>query len=111
MKNLKQASKVVPKSWFREILFPVTLFVVVLVSAGSSALYFNHISNMQSIELLRQSVRRAVVQCYSIEGKYPEEIDYLEENYGLDYNHDKYFVDYEVFGANVMPNIEVYERK
>ena len=46
MKNLKQASKVVPKSWFREIIFPVTLFVVVLVSAGSAALYFNHISNI-----------------------------------------------------------------
>ena len=66
---------------------------------------------MQSIELLRQSVRKAVVQCYAIEGAYPPDIDYLEKEYSLEYNHDKYYIDYEVFASNVMPNVEVYERE
>lgn len=111
MKNFKQVSKIGPSNWKSEILFPAALFIVVMVVAGAASMYFDHTSDMQSIDLLRQSARRAVVQCYAVEGVYPEKITYLEDNYGLQYNHDKYFIDYEVFGSNVMPNVEVYEKK
>lgn len=111
MKNLKQAANVGEKSWKGEILFPLLLFVFVVMAAVATGRYFDYTSNMQSIDLLRQSARRAVVQCYAIEGIYPENMEYLEKHYGLDYNHEKYFIDYEVFASNVMPNVEVYERK
>ena len=86
-------------------------FVLVIVTALVAGNYINYMTNMQSIELLRQSVRKAVVQCYAIEGAYPPDIDYLEKEYSLEYNHDKYYIDYEVFASNVMPNVEVYERE
>lgn len=111
MKNLKQAANVAKRSWNMEILFPLFLFVFVAVAAVAAGKYFDYTSNMQSIDLLRQSARRAVVQCYAIEGTYPDSVEYLEKRYGLDYNHDKYFIDYEVFASNVMPNVEVYEKK
>ncbi len=111
MKNLKQVAYPVEKSWKREILFPVILFLVVLIAAGMAGRYFDHTTTQQSIDLLRQSARKAMVQCYAIEGSYPSDIAYLEDNYGLEYNHEKYFIDYEVFGSNVMPNLEVYEKK
>ena len=93
LKNLKEVAHKTEKGWKRQILFPIVSFV------------------MQSIELLRQSVRKAVVQCYAIEGAYPPDIDYLEKEYSLEYNHDKYYIDYEVFASNVMPNVDVYERE
>lgn len=111
MKNLKQVAYPVEKSWKRELLFPAILFLVVLIAAGMAGRYFDHTTNQQSIDLLRQSARKAMVQCYAIEGSYPSDIAYLEDNYGLEYNHEKYFIDYEVFGSNVMPNLEVYEKK
>ena len=108
MKNLKKEKS---GSWKQGILFPCCIFVIVLVAGVLGGLYFAHMSNMQNIDLLRQSVRKAVVQCYAIEGAYPPNVEYIEKNYGIKYNQEKYFIDYEIFASNVMPNIEVYEKK
>lgn len=108
MKNLKKEKS---GSWKQGILFPCSIFFVVLVAGIVGGLYFEHMSNMQNIDLLRQSIRKAVVQCYAIEGAYPPDVEYIEENYGLEYNQEKYFIDYEIFASNVMPNIEVYEKQ
>lgn len=97
--------------WKEEFLFPVIVFLVVISVLLAGGFYFEYMSNMQNIDLLRQSARKAVVQCYSIEGEYPQNMEYLEKNYGLEYNHDKYFIDYELFASNVMPNIDVFERE
>lgn len=111
MKNLKMATgeRETRQRW--QILFSIMTFVVMIGAVVGITLYFEQFSRMQSIDLLRQSARKAVVECYAIEGSYPQDIEYLEENYGLDYNHDKYFIDYEVFASNVMPNLDVFEKK
>lgn len=111
MKNLKSAVSQPERGWKRAFVFPVSIFVLTLVLAGMATSYFQRASNLQSVDLLRQSARRAVVQCYAIEGSYPADVTYLEENYGLHYNHEKYFIDYQIFASNVMPDVEVYEKK
>lgn len=108
MKNLKKKNS---SGWKRELLFPAILFVVVSGVGIAAGIYFDYMSNMQNINLLRQSARKAVVQCYAIEGAYPPDVEYLEENYGLEYNHEKYFIDYEIFASNIMPNVDVFERE
>lgn len=108
MKSLKSNKSV---SWKREFLFPILVFFMVISIFVCGGFYFDYMSNMQNIDLLRQSARKAVVQCYTIEGEYPRDIEYLEKNYGLEYNHEKYFIDYEIFASNIMPNIDVFERE
>lgn len=108
MKSLKSNKSV---SWKREFLFPILVFFMVISIFVCGGFYFDYMSNMQNIDLLRQSARKAVVQCYTIEGEYPQDIEYLEKNYGLEYNHEKYFIDYEIFASNIMPNIDVFERE
>ena len=56
---------------------------------------------------LEDSVRKAAVQCYALEGQYPADINYLREHYGLHYDEDKYVVHYISEGANLMPDITV----
>jgi hypothetical protein len=56
---------------------------------------------------LENSIVRSVVHCYAVEGRYPESLSYLEDHYGITYNHDKFMVDYEVFASNLMPQITV----
>lgn len=92
-------------------MFPTILFMVVAGVGVSAGIYFDYMSNMQNINLLRQAARKAVVQCYAIEGAYPPDVVYLEEHYGLEYNHEKYFIDYEIFASNIMPNVDVFERE
>lgn len=56
---------------------------------------------------LKEAVRKAAVQCYAIEGRYPSSVNYLEENYGLQVNREHYEVFYEGFASNIMPEITV----
>lgn len=62
----------------------------------------------ESLNILCEAIRRSAVQCYAIEGFYPPNIEFLEDNYGLMVDHDKYVVSYSVFASNIMPDIEVY---
>jgi len=60
---------------------------------------------------LEESIRRAAVTCYAVEGIYPPDLAYLQEHYGIQVNEDHYYVFYEVFGSNMMPDITVLERE
>ena len=60
---------------------------------------------------IRNAVRESALQCYVVEGVYPENIEYLQENYGLRINTKAYIVAYEAFAENQMPQIKVVKRK
>lgn len=64
----------------------------------------------QAASALKESVIQAAVQCYAVEGVYPESVDYLEQNYGLYINHKRYIVSYSAFASNVMPDVQVLEK-
>lgn len=76
--------------------------------------FYNSVGNVQlaneaeRFEILSDAIKHSAVQCYAIEGFYPPNIDYLEQNYGLVVDHDKYVVSYSIFASNIMPDIEVY---
>ena len=59
---------------------------------------------------LQNSIQRASVQCYAIEGRYPASVDYLVKNYGIQIDEKKYAVFYEGFASNLMPDITVSVR-
>ena len=65
-------------------------------------------SYQEDLERVESSLRRGIVECYSVEGKYPESIEYLEQNYGIYVNKDQYLIHYEYMGANLYPDFMVY---
>lgn len=88
-------------------LFTLAALVVMIVVA---VLIFgkmgNETENTQA-ELVRRSVRRALTTCYATEGAYPMSLDYLKQNYDLTYNEERFYVFYDAFASNVMPEIRV----
>lgn len=58
-------------------------------------------------EVTYNAVRRAVVSCYALEGFYPASVAYLEENYGVKIDRNKFVVEYETIGSNIMPAFQV----
>ena len=64
----------------------------------------------EGLEVLSQAIMKSAVQCYTLEGFYPPNIQYLEDNYGLLVNHDKYFISYRVFASNIMPEVDVFPK-
>ena len=61
----------------------------------------------EGLELLRDAINRAVVSCYAIEGRYPADMEYLIENYGIQVDLERYTVFYEVFADNIRPQVRV----
>lgn len=58
---------------------------------------------------LEQALRRGCVACYSAEGIYPPDVDYLKEHYGVQVDEEQYLVSYTAFADNLMPDIVVLE--
>ena len=64
----------------------------------------------QGANSIRQTILNAAMQCAAIEGSFPTNLSYLEDNYDLRINHQDYVVIYEVLGSNVLPSIVVVPR-
>ncbi len=60
---------------------------------------------------LETALRRSAVACYAAEGRYPQDVAYLEEHYGIRINRSRYIVFYEVYAENLMPQITVLQRE
>ena len=76
---------------------------------AAAVLNFSGRTGAREEETLRKAVARASVQCYAIEGRYPPSVEYLEENYGIQVDRERYSVFYSGFASNVMPDITVVE--
>ena len=61
-------------------------------------------------ESLENALIRNITYCYAVEGSYPESLDYLKEHYGLIYDENRFFVDYQVIGANILPDVTIIEK-
>ena len=82
-------------------------FIAVLLVCVNGILFFAGRAGSEGAETLRNGIRRASVQCYAIEGRYPPSIEYLEENYGIQIDRERYNVFYNGFASNIMPEITV----
>lgn len=62
-------------------------------------------------ESLEKAIWRGVTQYYALEGRYPQSLDELVKSCGIQYDRKTYFVDYQIAGANILPDITVIERQ
>ena len=93
-----------------KVLIPVLFFTLITISVVVGLKDVSASSGSESIRLMEQNLRRATVQCYAIEGRYPPSLEYLAENYGVILNAEKYIYHYRVMGMNLMPDIAVFSQ-
>ncbi len=92
-------------------LLSVLLFAAVAVWFVISAGNADSAAGEKRTETVYNSVMNGALLCYSIEGEYPSDLEYLEKHYGVRINGDKYIVDYSYFGANIRPTVTVIEKE
>lgn len=88
-------------------------FLSIVLFVGIAVLFFlavdatgkSSISKQQ--ESLETALSRDIVQCYAIEGRYPPDLEYLEQHYGLTYDKKTFFVDYIPVASNLYPDVTV----
>lgn len=83
------------------VLFCAFIFGISLIS--------NETTEKQS-ESLELAISRSIAHCYAAHGFYPESLDYIIDNYGISYDSDKYFIDYNVIGENMFPDVTIIHK-
>lgn len=94
-----------PRIRFTYLIGPIVLIIFVL----SLSFLGNSTINRQK-ESLEIALNRDIIHCYAVEGFYPPSLAYIEEHYGLTYNHDLFFVDYQPIGSNIRPDVTILIR-
>ncbi len=95
------------KNYLAGVLLKIILTAFVLLCFYYGTLRAGEANREEYAARLADSVRKAAVQCYALEGQYPADIDYLRNHYGLRFDEDKFVVHYSGAGANLMPDITV----
>ena len=92
---------------------PLLPFVLLIILILVFAFFTNTITTSNksgNYMVLENALDRSITQCYALEGSYPPSLSYLVENYGLTYNAEQYFIDYQYIASNLRPDVTIIER-
>lgn len=95
---------------YRKFIISVCVFLLIVL------LFYQGIESLSSGAVRRQkeslenALNRSITYCYAVEGSYPESLEYLKEHYGITYDEDRFFVDYKIVGANILPDVTIIEK-
>lgn len=92
----------------------IALYVLLLLVIAFLFLYgffsISRTAQEEQLQSVERAIQKSLVNCYAIEGAYPDSLSYLEEHYGLIIDHSKYVVEYSSFGSNITPSVYVVSR-
>ncbi|NYB73836.1 hypothetical protein HZF24_06750 [Sedimentibacter hydroxybenzoicus DSM 7310] len=86
----------------------ITFILLFLLFLYMSVKNVNIRRDNEKTHILEDAIIRSAVQAYAIEGFYPPDIEYMENNYGLIVDHEKYVISYNIFASNIMPEVEIF---
>lgn len=86
------------------VVIAVILVILVYIGIGN----FGSAHEQRQLEIARDAVVRAAVQCYALESRFPSSLQYLVDNYGLTIDETKYIYYYRAEGSNFIPRIEIF---
>lgn len=94
---------------FRNLIYalPVLLFIIIGVFFWSGVSSVSETTLAKQKESLETALNRSISQCYAVEGVYPPTLSYLEEHYGLTYDKELFYVDYQPISSNIFPEVTI----
>ena len=108
--NRREQAKEKRRTIIRYLIFAAAAVIVVAVIAFVMFRSSADDNNEESIQAIKDTILEKSLQCYVIEGAYPESLSYLEENYALVVNKDDYYIVYRSEGENLMPQVTVVRK-
>lgn len=95
---------------FRKFHLSIIAFIVLIVIALNGLQDISDKTSDSQRESLESALERSIAHCYALEGTYPPSLDYIKEHYGLIYDENRFFVDYQSIGSNIMPDVTIIEK-
>ena len=99
--------KVEKNSMWKGAVLTVLVFGLMIGVLMYGASTVNNASESEKMAELEDSVRRAAILCYAVEGRYPDSAQELRQHYGLSYDENKYIVQLDSFASNLLPDIRI----
>lgn len=96
--------------FIRNMLLSLLLFFVLLTAFYRGVSSLSAVSAREQEATLRSAITEGAVHCYAVRGYYPQNLDTLIEDYGITYDREEFFVDYQPQGENIMPEITVIRK-
>lgn len=93
--------------FLKKLLLPLSLLAVIILVTIISVKSVQDTRRLENAEIIETGVRRAAMECYATEGFFPEDIDYLIENYHLYTDKEHCIIHYSAISSNIMPEIKV----
>lgn len=92
------------------VLLSVVAFIILFILFYNGIGSVSETNRMKQKESLETALNRSIIQCYAVEGAYPPSLSYIKEHYGLIYDENLFFVDYQPIGSNIMPDVTIIMR-
>ena len=92
---------------FISMLVCLAIIAAVALTAVISVQDFGSRYEDRKLNEVRDTVLSYIAQCYALEGEYPPDLQYLEDNYGLIMDKNRYIYHYEKFASNIFPDVKV----
>lgn len=89
------------------ISFPILLFPILFLVFWLMLHSISQSTIERQKESLENAIQRDIIHCYALEGYYPPSLSYLEDHYGLTYDKNLFFVDYQPIGSNMRPDVTI----
>jgi len=92
----------------------ISIIVSVLIIAAIAVVVFVGVSDYAGgyqdtkTAQIEETVMGSVAQCYALEGAYPPDLNYLQQNYGLQLDTQTYTYHYDKFASNILPSVRVF---
>ena len=106
---MKRFSHEKSRHWIKHCL-SVVLFLALIFAFLAGLSGVSEESAKQRSKNLEMAISRGIAHCYATEGHYPESLEYLKTHYNISYNTEEFFVDYQVLGENIFPDVTIIEK-
>lgn len=93
----------------KHLSFYGTAAIVLLSFLCSITMVANSNHDRQK-EYLESALRKDIMYCYATTGVYPDNLDTIENKYGLTYDKNQFYIDYKIIGKNIYPKVTVLEK-
>lgn len=93
--------------YLKNIVLPICIFLFIFIFFLQGIHSISRITVAEQQKSLETALNRSIIHCYTVEGAYPESLEYLTEHYALTYDTDIFFVDYQPIASNIMPDITI----
>lgn len=99
-----------PQHPFRRMMLSAAAFLAILLLFLAGVDSVSESTGRRQRESLETAIANGIAYCYAMEGVYPQSLEELSARYGLTYDTHRFFVDYQVNGANLYPDVTIIER-